>query len=82
MNDNHADGYAIPKEPPPGSIVVFGDGKGYPVTRGIGHLWFRTGWSGGKTWDEVVEFHADCDEPGVTRDELLRVSVLRGEASA
>lgn len=52
-----------PVEPPKGSIVT-DNGNGFPITRGQGNRWFRNGWSGGKTWAEVLEWHQEAlDDP-------------------
>jgi hypothetical protein len=51
--------------------IITDNGRGFPITRGIGSMWYRIGWDAGKTWDEVVAWHKthlsdptdDSDEP-------------------
>lgn len=52
-----------PTEPPEGSIITDA-GRGYPITRGQGALWFRAGWPDGKTWEQVLAWHQEAiDDP-------------------
>lgn len=52
------------QEPEPGSTFVVPNYKGFPITRGQGILYFRTGWAPAKTWEEVQAWYQEAlDDP-------------------